>query len=107
PACDVCAHGDDVFVDERGMPAALLCADPVPASRFVRHVHRLEFLSLVHVLGTEPHPGILPHQTLGRTAAGGCGDAILHLHDGGQHHAAAVVSRHVSGGENVRLHAVG
>ena len=34
----------------------------------VRHVHRAELLPLVHLLGTEPDPGVLPHQALGRAA---------------------------------------
>ena len=63
------AAGDAGFVEaSRTACPALLRAGAVPAGRAVRHVHRAEFLPLVHLLGTEPDPGVLPHQTLGRAA---------------------------------------
>ena len=35
----------------------------------LRHLHRAEFLSLVHLLGTQPHPRLLPDPAVGRPPA--------------------------------------
>jgi len=38
---------------------------PLPPGRCARRLHRPRFLPLVHLLGAEPRPRFLPHQTLG------------------------------------------
>ena len=88
----VVAHGVT-----RDRTPTLLRAGVVAAGGLVRHVHRAEFLPLVPVLGTGAHPGVLPHQTLGRTEARPGGDAVFHLHHGRQRDVAVELPGHPAG----------
>ena len=45
---------------------ALLRARAAPRGLPLRNLYRPQFLPLVHLLGTRPHPRLLPHQALGR-----------------------------------------
>src|SRR5690242_8412785 len=91
------ANGHAGFVARGEKSVAVLFADAVPASRFVRYVHRAEFLPLVHFLGTEFDPGVLPCAALGWIGARSRCNTILHLHYGRQRGDAAGVSRDLPG----------
>jgi hypothetical protein len=77
------------------IPQRAQSAHAVPANRLVRNVHRAQLLSLVHLLGTEPRPGIFPDQALGRADAHSGGHAVFRLHHGRERGHAARLSRHL------------
>ncbi len=54
---------------DQGARPSLLRSGTLAAGGPLRHLHRAEFLSLVHLLGTQPHPRLLPDHALGRPAA--------------------------------------
>src|SRR5690349_13694997 len=85
---DGAAHGDcgadgaGGVVENPGARVALFCPGPFSSSWFVWHLYRVEFRSLVSVLGTEPDPGIFSDQILGRADALGGGNAVFCVHHG-------------------------
>ena len=90
------AHRNGRLLADSGSSAALLLARPPSPGVPLRDLYRPEFLPLVHLLGTRPHPRILPHPAVGRTAQNQGRNAIPRLHHGRQRRHVAVLPRHLS-----------
>src|SRR5258706_6469911 len=71
------ADGDAGFLARREKHITLFLTDAVLASRPVRHVHGSELFPLVHFLGAEFDPGLLPRASLGWTGTRSCRHAVL------------------------------
>ncbi len=55
-----CSHRNTGVVADSKAGTALFFSGIAAAGMSVRHIHRVEFLPLVHFLGTQPDPRILP-----------------------------------------------